>query len=307
MEYITNGSFEQIDSCYGDPAPIGFDVFAWTACKGWSNPIASSSDLWCQNPIFGSQTPPFIPGAGYQNPKTGNNMAGILINAGIVYNYREYIQNELSNNLKSGNKYDLTFYVSFNNIDCISTQFGVKFYNQPLHDLSTLWLTDEIPYAVNDDTQIVYDTINWQLVTIPFIATGNEKYVVIGNFEDSTKLSYTLPCDTSFWGNLKLAGGYFFIDDVSIKEAAATTPIIPTVFTPNYDGINDVWRCDLSEYNHVNTFIYNRWGNLVFKSSKNTIQWDGTTTSGNNCEDGIYFYCIETETEKYKGYIQLLR
>lgn len=305
-EYITNGSFEQIDSCYGNAAPIGFDVFSWSGCKGWSNPIASSSDLWCENPKMGNITPPNVI-AGYQIPRTGNNMSAIIINSGIVQNYREYIQNKLSQSLQAGKKYNLTFYIAFNNIDCISTQFGVKFYNQQLNDLSRLWLTDVFPDATNDTTKVRFDTLNWQLITIPFTANGNEKYAVIGNFEDSTRLSYSHPCDTSFWGNLHMAGGYFFIDDVSINEIEPREPIIPNVFTPNHDGVNENWLVNLSVFEKVNCVIYNRWGNLIYQTNKTIIQWDGYSTSGIEMEDGVYFYFIITEKEKYKGHIQLIR
>jgi gliding motility-associated-like protein len=305
-EYITNGSFEQIDSCYGQPANIGFDVFAWSGCIGWSCPIASSSDLWCENPIMGNITPPNVI-AGYQTPRTGSNMSAILLNGGIIQNYREYIQNSLAQSLIYGKKYELTFYIAFNSIDCITTQFGVKFYSKPLNDISRLWLTDIVPDATNDSTKVRFDTLNWQLITIPFTANGNEKFAVIGNFEDSTKLSYSLPCDTSFWGNLHMAGGYFFIDDVSIKEIESVDVIIPNIFTPNQDGVNEKWQIDLSFYEKVNCVIYNRWGNLIFQTNKSIIQWNGYSTSGVEMEEGIYFYCIETEKEKYKGHIQLIR
>ncbi|MES2762916.1 MAG: gliding motility-associated C-terminal domain-containing protein [Bacteroidota bacterium] len=305
-EYITNGSFEQIDSCYGQPAGIGFDVFGWSGCKGWSNPIASSSDLWCENPKVGNVTPPNVI-AGYQIPRTGNNMSAILINGGIIQNYREYLQNSLAYPLQNGKQYKLTFFISYNNVDCNSTQFGVKFYNQKLNDLSRLWLTDVSPNAINDITKVVSDSISWQLITIRFTANGSEKYAVIGNFEDSTKLSYTLPCDTSFWGNLHMAGGYYFIDDVSMIEVETSSPIIPNIFSPNNDLINDVWKCDLTGSEVVTCNIYNRWGNIIFQTDNPIIEWTGRTTSGINCEDGIYFYCIETEKEKYKGHIQLVR
>ena len=305
-EYITNGSFEQIDSCYGTVSYLGFDVFQWSGCTGWSCPIGSSSDLWCENPKVGNVTPPNVI-AGYQIPRTGNNMSAIVVNSGIVQNYREYIQNKLSQSLQVGKKYNLTFYIAFNNIDCISTQFGVKFYNQQLNDLSRLWLTDILADATNDTTKVRFDTLNWQLITIPFTANGNEKFAVIGNFEDSTKLSYSLPCDTSFWGNLHMAGGYYFIDDVSIIEMPFQEPIFPNIFTPNNDGINDVWRCDFSNFETANCLIYNRWGNLIFQSNKQIILWDGRTTSGIECSDGTYYYVIQTESERYKGFIQLIR
>jgi len=311
-EYITNGSFEQIDSCYGNFANIGFDVFEWAGCKGWSSPIASSSDLWCENPLLGTATPPFIPGAGYQNPRTGDNMSGIIINAGIVQNYREYIQNKLSQSLISNHKYELTFYIAFNNIDCISTRFGVKFYNQKLSDATKLWLTDVIPDAVNDVSTINYDTLNWQLVSIPFFANGNEQYAVIGNFEDSTKLSYTTPCDTSFWGNLHMAGGYFFIDDVSIKELPFPEIEFPNVITPNNDKVNDAIDFSNFHFTEMQFYVYNRWGNLVYETSDVKTIWNGRNKNDEPLNDGSYFYIlnattIEKQEKNLKGLLQLIR
>jgi gliding motility-associated-like protein len=310
-EYITNGSFEDIDSCYGQPAGIGFDVFNWSGSKSWSNPIASSSDLWCENPLIGNQTPPFIPGLGYQIPRTGNNMAGIIINAGIVYNYREYIQNALTQPLQANHNYELTFYISFNHPDCMSTQFGVKFYNQKLNDLTKLWLTDVMPDAVNDIATLSYDTLNWQLVTIPFIAKGTEQFAVIGNFEDSTRLSYTLPCDTSFWGNLHLAGGYFFIDDVSIKELPFAELDFPNILTPNNDNINDVIDFSKYRFTEVQFYVYNRWGNLVYETNDVKAIWNGNNKNSEPLNDGSYFYilngAVDNSRKNLKGLVQLIR
>lgn len=125
-------------------------------------------------------------------------------------------------------------------------------------------------------------------------------------FLDSLQvISYN--CDTTNGSGLVYPTDYLFIDDISIKEIEQLTPIIPNVFSPNGDLVNDVWRCDFSAFENASCFIYNRWGNLIFYSNKQIILWDGRTTSGNQCEDGIYFYCIETEKEKYKGHIQLIR
>jgi hypothetical protein len=113
MEYITNGSFEQIDSCYGNYTPTGLDVFVWAGCKGWSIPIKSTSDLWCKNPKVGIITPPLILGAGYQYPHTGNNMSGVYIGGGSNYaNYREYVQNKLVQTLVKNKTYSVEFYLS---------------------------------------------------------------------------------------------------------------------------------------------------------------------------------------------------
>ncbi len=79
--------------------------------------------------------------------------------------------------------------------------------------------------------------------------------------------------------------------------------ILPNVFTPNFDSINDVFKPYLDEIVEVNFSIYNRYGNLVFETSRVNGFWDGRTTSGEPCKDGTYF-CVLTATgiegKKYK-------
>ena len=139
-------------------------------------------------------------------------------------------------------------------------------------------------------------------------AKGTENYMVIGCFADSLHLTLEpMGCDTTGSQGYVYGIGYTFIDDVSIKEIEAQLPIIPNVFTPNNDAVNDMWLFDFSNYEVVNCIIYNRWGNKIYQSSNTIVQWNGKTTNGNDCDDGVYFYTIETETEKYKGHIQLMR
>lgn len=299
---ITNGSFEDIDSCYGQPADIGFDVFEWSGCKGWSNPIGASSDLWCQDPVIGNSVPPNV-WIGYQNPRSGENMAGLLINDGIVFNYREYVQNELISSLEANTYYHIEFYVSGNIGSCSSSEFGVKFFTSKHSDPSELWLTDFVPDVVNDISKYYLDTAIWQKIEMTYLANGNENFVVIGNYQDSLSMTYVQPCDTSFWGNLTLAGDYFFIDDVSIKKMAGFADV-PNVFTPNNDGINDVFEFQVFNCNSWKMDIVNRWDNQVISLNDTNPSWDGV-----NQKDGVYFYKLYGEdcSMLEQGFISLIR
>jgi gliding motility-associated-like protein len=93
-------------------------------------------------------------------------------------------------------------------------------------------------------------------------------------------------------------------------------PIIPNVFTPNDDSINDVWRFSLGKGNLLQCIsIYNRWGNLISVTSRTSvteINWDGRTTSGEATTSGIYFYVLQYtdgngDEHKKNGYITLIR
>lgn len=92
---------------------------------------------------------------------------------------------------------------------------------------------------------------------------------------------------------------------------------IPNTFTPNNDGVNDVWQFNLGDDAVLNGItIYNRWGNLIHSgsgaSNNNTVLWDGRTTSGEPCSEGIYFYVLnytdaKGEQQSKTGYISLFR
>lgn len=83
---------------------------------------------------------------------------------------------------------------------------------------------------------------------------------------------------------------------VSIPDSLQT-PNIPNVFTPNGDGLNDVFRIDgvLDQCNKTEVYIYNRWGQLLFEDQVSYFKWDGNTHSGIEATEGVYYYIIKIE------------
>lgn len=107
---------------------------------------------------------------------------------------------------------------------------------------------------------------------------------------------------------------------VSIKDVNCKPYVlekVPNTFTPNNDGVNDTWQFSLGDGAVLNGLsIYNRWGNLIHSSStssnNNTVLWDGRTTSGEPCSEGVYFYVLnytdaKGEQQNKTGYISLFR
>ena len=90
---------------------------------------------------------------------------------------------------------------------------------------------------------------------------------------------------------------------------------IPSAFTPNNDGLNDVFRalpkCANIGFQHYRMRIYNRWGQIVFTGRDILRGWDGTYKS-HFLDAGTYIYYIDYAFKQnkplsLKGTIQLVR
>lgn len=88
---------------------------------------------------------------------------------------------------------------------------------------------------------------------------------------------------------------------------------MPTGFTPNGDGINDVFRpLGSAKYSHeFDLSVWNRWGQEVFRSTDPTVGWDGNYR-GQGAQTGVYAYVITyknvfNESKILKGNLTLVR
>jgi large repetitive protein len=84
---------------------------------------------------------------------------------------------------------------------------------------------------------------------------------------------------------------------------------IPSGFTPNNDGKNDMWQIKgLESYPDNEVVIFNRWGNEVFKTAGYSAE---NAWTGSELNAGTYYYIIRirvNETEKtFTGYVTLIR
>ena len=86
----------------------------------------------------------------------------------------------------------------------------------------------------------------------------------------------------------------------------------PNAFTPNGDGINDkFYPLTACTFEHYEFLIFNRWGELIFKTSNQTDKWNGKY-KGSDCSVGVYAYLItykfpSEQTKNAYGTITLLR
>lgn len=67
---------------------------------------------------------------------------------------------------------------------------------------------------------------------------------------------------------------------------------IPNTFTPNQDGLNEVFYVVGTGISNFSMQIYNRWGQLIFSSNSQLNGWDGQFKD-KACEPGVYTYKVE--------------
>jgi gliding motility-associated-like protein len=88
-----------------------------------------------------------------------------------------------------------------------------------------------------------------------------------------------------------------------------TEDAIPQGFSPNGDGINDVWEIiDITAYPNTSVIIMNRWGSEVYQRAPYDNTFNGTGSNGKELPDGTYFYILRLgDGREYSDYLIINR
>jgi gliding motility-associated-like protein len=308
---ILNSSFEENSTC-----PLGLidKIFHWQAGSPIWPKVFDTCD-YTLNKYFG--VPVNLDSSlGYQLPRNGKAYAGI----NVFYTMplvREYLKYEFQNRLIKDKEYCLTFYVNLTNYSRFAiANIGAYFTDSSLYCNSIPCILDYKPQVFNPPTNIISDTVEWTKISGCFTALGNEKYMLIGNFtQDSLVNKDTSRYIPSFdWST------FYYIDDVSLYSVEDTMPstndsvelVMPNVFSPNKDGINDVFVAKSENINKFKCKIYSRYGLLVAELMDVNAAWDGRNNSGEELPDGVYYYYVKAMDKKekeinLKGFVSLVR
>lgn len=112
------------------------------------------------------------------------------------------------------------------------------------------------------------------------------------------------------------AAGCMNVATIQINsEPCLEEKLIPNVFTPNGDGMNDLFYipgvCPNEKYSLQ---IYDRWGTLMFSTTLRNNGWDGRSNAGVDAPEGVYYFVVNLhvlhpveEDETFKGFVRLLR
>jgi gliding motility-associated-like protein len=167
-----------------------------------------------------------------------------------------------------------------------------------------LYLDKDTVSSVNPEVMLTNTSFNYSDYVIN---TGNG----YSSYEESLAYFY-LEEGTYFpFVEVKSIDGCTDIAYDTLVVLAYPTYYIENAFTPNNDGLNDVFEPQIIDCT-VNVFqIMNKWGKVLYECSNGIIYWDGTC-NGKNSPPGVYPYHIILTTSKGSveeifGFITVLR
>lgn len=275
---LPNGGFETYTICPNGPANI-------IQAVSYSNPTGGTPDFFhsCAS-VANSSVPSNW--YGFQPAHGGQGYGGMILYYGPgVPNGREYIQAALQSPMDAGQCYHVEFWINrCNRSRYASDNVQVYFSNTQISGipgLSPLAFTPQVQFNILS----VIDTVNWTYLSGNFTATGNEQFVIFGNFLDdaSTTTAYTN------------AGGQFdysfhYIDDISITPCTGladnphqTVTVTPTLFHE---------QLTVTNYQHqpVLFTLYDASMKLILVKKIYTSEHMATE----HLRSGMYFYTLQS-------------
>ncbi len=144
----------------------------------------------------------------------------------------------------------------------------------------------------------------WMINNVPFSSDYSTGY----HFPDSAEATYGI-C-------LKATNGFGCSDSICepITVKGRNLVFIPNSFTPDGDGLNDVYEINAQglEINSFRFAVFNRFGQEVFATTSPTFKWNGTFNN-QDLPEGVYIYELSysskylTKSVNDSGVMQIFR
>jgi gliding motility-associated-like protein len=123
-------------------------------------------------------------------------------------------------------------------------------------------------------------------------------YQSAGYFDVVQTVTNEFGCTATGFGQVLVEGTLFYA---------------PNAFTPDQDGVNDVWLPRVTGYTAYDLRVFNRWGEVIFFTTDGNEPWIGNVKgNAHYAPDGVYFYkCIVHDLKGlphvFEGHITLIR
>lgn len=106
----------------------------------------------------------------------------------------------------------------------------------------------------------------------------NYAYSQPGDYTTALSVTNNFGCVSTIIQSVIIASGYGIY--------------IPNAFTPNSDGLNDLFKIEYFGIEDFELTIFDRWGELIFRTEDKDSGWNGVTKRGTSCKEGVYIWKI---------------
>lgn len=216
-------------------------------------------------------------------------------------------------------------------------QFGFSLPRQTLHEYKWLAPGGKLPILQIDATEsfqgtLSVDRVNWRdsvindlsvaLLAKPSCRASTDGSVTatISGGRYPLKYLWSTGDTTASIMNVPAGSYTLYVTDrydqrdtavavVEERVADASCLNIPTAFTPDGDGTNDVWNIrSLADFSECKVEIFNQWGSLIYRSKGYNAPWDGRY-NGEPAPAGTYYYVINlgNGSKSFTGYVTIIR
>jgi gliding motility-associated-like protein len=254
---------------------------------------------------------------GWISPQQGRSIMGASLWNRQIPDFREYLSLELSEPLEEGETYTCSFYLA-NGRQAAGgaggygiAGIGVFFSEEKPVQQGAAPLSAAPQFRI-EGTIYSHD---WMQIRFSFVAEGDYLFLTAGNFENDAMTQAVVFSATTF------PSAYYFFDSFELVKGIPADPpapepapavgevetaesqapeeescpvFIPTAFSPNGDGVNDIFKvhsaCPLAG---LRMQVFDRSGRQVFSSTDPFARWDGLGAAA-----GSYLYRIEATVQE---------
>lgn len=220
---VVNPGFEEYYRCPSSFSTESRDFFL----PGWSSANSGTPDHFHQCSWSDNDVP--FNWAGQANAHSGLGYAGLYTWNNNGKNYREYIQCELAEPLIKGVRYRIGFFFQLSSYSVYATdRIGLIFSDSLQFRKDDKFIKQ--PVALQAMKEDFFVNSQWNEITSEYVAKGNERVLIIGNFSDD-RSTHHLPLSSRRGKSFMLAASaYYYVDDVTVTRLDPL-PEIPLAWT----------------------------------------------------------------------------
>ena len=205
---VENGSFEIIK---GKVKGLG----CVDASADWKNVTNAKSDLFVKEnklPIVLTSGNSY----GKEEPKEGDNYAGLVVYSPKDKIARNYITSPLTQPMLKGKKYCVSMYISLAEGSKYATNnLGINFHKKQPKQEEAKTIVEKTA-ILHNQAKMVNATYGWEKVCGTYISEGGEEFITIGNFTATDKSKTEKTLKIKDYKGVISEFAYYYVDNISV-------------------------------------------------------------------------------------------